>query len=583
MMNIAAQIPPRARRVAELGSLRERAGEAFLRIQPQADYIGVSEDRAEAEEAAGFLTRSFCAGPENLDMVSLGIGEVDVLVVRESFLRGLTAKRLQKWCQVLKEEGQLFLELPNAFYIRTYLEQLAGQGTWRGKAPSVAEVRKMLQAAGLQTWQVQGFYASEQDGELRRSEENAALLGALQAMLGKLGWQADRERDPWLQGFFVKAAKKIPVQEERLLVQAVLGEALVTSRIRVVEPGHFLQTEPEVSFAQVTAQTAQSALKMAERFSRKVFIRQRLSYASAEQAFANIESLRKMGCVILGELDDNPHGFKWRTEWEVASLSYIGTHAMQVSTEPLAELIREYNPCVQVFRNELAELPARRDYQEEHLARCAGGQKDYVTFFFGALNRKEEWQQVMPVINELAAKYGAGLRFKVISDKDFYQALHTPYKEFIGDARLYGGEFVPYDVYRKVLHGSDISFLPLRDTAFNRMKSDLKFIESAGHGAVALASPTVYEATMREGETGFFYRSPQEFREKLELLVENRELRLQVARQAYAYVKRERLLSAHYLERLEWYREIVSRRQELDAALMGRLGEWQAKHPDISL
>ena len=580
MMNIAAQIPPRARRVAELGSLRERAGEAFLRIQPEAEYIGVSEDGAEAEAAAGFLSRAFCAGPESLDMAALGIRQVDVLIVRERFTQGLTAERLGKWCQALKEDGQLFLELPNAFYIRTYLEQLAGQATWRGAAPSVAEVRELLQAAGLQLLQVQGVFASEQDGELRRSEENAALLGALQALLGKLGWQADRERDPWMKGFFFKAAKKAPAPEERLLVQAVLGEALVTSRIRVMEPGHFLQTEPGVTFAQVTEQNAMAAQKMADMFSRKIFIRQRLTYLTAEQASANIGSLRKMGCLILGEMDDNPQGFKWRAEKDVTALSYIGTHAMQVSTEPLAELIREYNPCVQVFRNELAELPVRRDYEEERRAR---GQEDHVTFFFGALNRKEEWQQVMPVLNELAAKYGAGLRFKVISDRGFYEALQTPYKEFIGDERLYGGEFVPYDVYQKVLHGSDISFLPLRDTAFNRMKSDLKFIESAAHGAVALASPTVYEATMREGETGFFYRSPSEFREKLAALIENRELRLKVAQQAYEYVKRERLLSSHYLERLEWYRELVSRRQELDAALMGRLREWQAKHPGISL
>ena len=44
MMNMTAQIPPRAKRVAELGSLRERAGEAFLRIQPNAEYWGITDD-----------------------------------------------------------------------------------------------------------------------------------------------------------------------------------------------------------------------------------------------------------------------------------------------------------------------------------------------------------------------------------------------------------------------------------------------------------------------------------------------------------------------------------------------------------
>ena len=38
MIEIAAQIPPWAKRVAELGVSREKAGEAFLRIQPKAEY-----------------------------------------------------------------------------------------------------------------------------------------------------------------------------------------------------------------------------------------------------------------------------------------------------------------------------------------------------------------------------------------------------------------------------------------------------------------------------------------------------------------------------------------------------------------
>ena len=36
-----------------------------------------------------------------------------------------------------------------------------------------------------------------------------------------------------------------------------------------------------------------------------------------------------------------------------------------------------------------------------------------------------------------------------------------------------------------------------------------------------------------------------------------------VAESAYSYVKRERLMSQHYMERLEWYRELLSRLPEL--------------------
>ncbi len=51
----------------------------------------------------------------------------------------------------------------------------------------------------------------------------------------------------------------------------------------------------------------------------------------------------------------------------------------------------------------------------------------------------------------------------------------------------------------------DIALLPLNFNRFNSMKSDLKFIECAGHGVTVLASPTVYENSIIEGRTGLIY------------------------------------------------------------------------------
>ncbi len=577
MIDIAAQIPPRARRVAELGALREKAGEAFLRIQPQAEYFGVTADPAEMKEAGAFLTHAFFVKPEELDFEVLGIYDLDALIIRGDFSTSLTAKRLEKWGAALKEDGQLLLEMPNACYLRNYLEQLAGIGQ-ETHGLTATETRKILQESGFYVLMVSGSYDMEQDLELRQGEENNALLLNLQMMLKKLGGEMAQERDPWLKCLFFRAAKKALAEEEKLLIQAVIGETIVTPRVRIYEPNGFLAQEAGVTAMSITRDHTQGVNETAARFSRKIFIRQRLSYDTALQAFATVESLRRDGYLILAEMDDNPNIFM-RDGLAARELSYLGTHAMQVSTKPLAEVLRVYNPQVAVFRNELKELPARRDYDEERLQRLAEG-GEYVTFFFGALNRTKEWQEVMPVICGAIEKYGPRLRFKVLSDMGFYEALPTEYKEYIGTKDMYGGQFVPYEMYQEALHSSDISFLPLSNTEFNRTKSDLKFIESAGHGAVVIASPTVYEDTVREGRTGFIYRSPAEFRQQLELLVENRQRRLETAEAAYEYVKRERLLANHYLERLAWYREMLERREELDAAMVGRLRDWQVKHPE---
>ena len=287
-----------------------------------------------------------------------------------------------------------------------------------------------------------------------------------------------------------------------------------------------------------------------------------------------MNGLREGGHLIVAEMDDNPRLFTTEINEPVQTLSYLGTHCIQVSTEPLAEIMRQYNPHVQAFPNQLQELPEKRNYLVEKLQRLKEGE-DYVTFFFGALNRTHEWQEVMPVITEAIEKYGSKLRFKVLSDRGFYEALPTQYKEFIGSKDMYGGQFVPYHAYREALHVSDISFLPLRDNDFNRAKSDLKFIESAAYGAVALASPTVYESTIKEGRNGFIYRNPREFKEYLTLLIEDRERRLETAEAAYRYVRDERLLANHYLDRLAWYREMVARRPELDKELVKRVNAWQ--------
>ncbi|WP_029541392.1 glycosyltransferase [Selenomonas sp. AB3002] len=576
MTDIAAQIPPRARRVVELGVSRERAGEAFLRIQPQAEYFGVVSDQEEMKEASLFLTHVFCATPETLDFEAMGLYEADVLIIRENFLEGLTGARLRKWCEVLTAEGLVLMEVPNACYIRPYLEQLAGKKPGKLHGFTAGEVREILQEAGLFLLHAQGRFDSERDQELRQSEANKALLQNLQVFTNLLGGENTQERNPWLKSFFFKAARKALQDEDKLLVQTVLGETIVTPRVRIVDPGKFLSTEAGVTAALV-GKDEKAARALAAQFQKKIFIRQRISFNSAPQAFTTLEVLRRDGYLILGEIDDNPQAFM--KPGDVSCLSYMGTHAMQVSTEPLAEILRQYNPHVQVIRNQLTRLPEKRDYEAERQARLAKGE-DYVTFFFGALNRTEEWQQVMPIINEAARKYGSRLRFKVLSDRGFFESLATEYKEYIGNEKMYGGQFVPYHMYEKALGSSDISFLPLRDNAFNRTKSDLKFIESAGYGAVAIASPTVYEATLRDGRTGFIYRSPQEFKAQLELLVENRERRLETADAAYNYVKRERLLANHYQERLMWYRELIARREELDKEMVMRLKEWQSRHPE---
>src|SRR5262249_48317830 len=153
-------------------------------------------------------------------------------------------------------------------------------------------------------------------------------------------------------------------------------------------------------------------------------------------------------------------------------------------------------------------------------------------------NREPDWAPIMPALNRVLAAFGDRLHFRVVHDRAFFDALTTDRKEF--------EPLCPYERYQQILHTADIALLPLNATRFNAMKSDLKFIECAAHGAVALASPTVYAASIRHGETGLIARSAEEFESLLAQLIVDGNLRRRLSTQAHHYVAEHRLLEHHY-------------------------------------
>lgn len=265
------------------------------------------------------------------------------------------------------------------------------------------------------------------------------------------------------------------------------------------------------------------------------------------------------GNVLLQEIDDHPRITSAVEEGNF--FCFRAVTALQTSTKYLADYLREFNPYIYIFENQLEQLPEKRTYDAS---------TDRVTIFFGALNRRPDWEPLMPAINKAIRRYGDRLFFRVVSDHGFYEALQTKAKEFTGGVRD-ASIVAPYERYTAALHASDIALLPLRDTEFNRGKSDLKFIEAAGHGAAVLASPTVYAGSVRDGETGMICHSPKAFAEKLDLLIQRADLRRTIAENAYRYVAEHRLLDQHIDTYIAAYRELMQRREELERARSARV------------
>ena len=507
-----AAIVPAAARVAvlfggaaagEADDVIGAAGAALLRRNPRMRVQGFVATREAAALAAGQMTSAAAFRAAEVDLRDYGIHAADCIAYAPEALDGLTPEALARHAEALAEDGQM------AFLVAD-------------KTDAAAEAIVQMLPEGMQRI-------------VTRLDAETLVLHA-----------ARRPRPT-------------------VSVQSLLGEALVTARVRIGEPDAFCSAEPGWFFT-VNAQGVVNR-KLAAATDASIVVRQRATFSNVGIALAATKQLREMFGLIVYELDDHP--VRWKEGHEASRyLDFRASHAVQVSTPALAEVVRPYNPHVIVLENQLAELPPTRDYAAE-----AAAKDGRVTIFFGALNRSEEWRELVPVLERVAARYGDKLEFVVLADTASYRALDVPHKRSLGTPASYDSQFVPYPVYTQALHSADIALLPLHDTIFNRAKSDLKFIESAGHGAAVLASPVVYARTVVDGCTGCLYGDLRAFEAKLVRLIENAPYRQAIARAAYGYVRDHRLLAQHYRERLAAYAQLLAHRAELDRELDARVKE----------
>ena len=229
-----------------------------------------------------------------------------------------------------------------------------------------------------------------------------------------------------------------------MLIWTLVGST-IASEVRVKEPLDFLATIPGVRSPERTG-LQYDELKQTWPGEEKVFIQQRVIIPLHDHL--NLQrQLIANGYLIVAELDDDPWHFAELVNTNFLALK--GCHCVQTTTEVMAETIREFNPHVAVFPNQIASPTTKAVGADRRLFISPADA------LFRRLNREADWAPDIQALNNVLSRHGSRVRVQAVYDRAFY-GLATPYKFF--------EPLCPYDRYHELLGEADIAFLPLAPT-----------------------------------------------------------------------------------------------------------------------
>jgi SAM-dependent methyltransferase len=544
--DILERIPLDARVVLDVGCGTGALAAAYRPLNPRVRLLGIDTDAEAAAIAAQRLDEVAVVDVEQ-NPLPFPDRPIDCVIYSDvlEHLRDPWAV-MRRHVEALSADGMLLICVPNVEHW-SFAERLL-RGNWD------YEPSGLLDATHLRWFSLEsmrkgltefGLYPCDVHPRVFDVAAAETFVAAMAPALASLGIdpQAYLQRAAPLQ--YVWRVRKQP--RERLVVASTMLEPIGgVSHVRVVYPLQAMETDPSVTTHLI--ETPEFTLPPVD--IPRVFVLHRLGLAG-QHGTAIIRTLLKGGWLVVSEFDDHPDHFGMLDS--PGQMAFSGVHAVQTSTPALADVLRTRNPEVAVFPNAIRALPDVYNFADE----------GRMTLFFGALNREQDWAPFIPVLNSVAESMGDRLCFSVVHDRAFFDALHSPHKQFTPTC--------DYPSYMALLGQCEISFMPLADTPFNRAKSDLKFIESGACRVAPLASHIVYANSMQDGRTGLMFRDPEELRERLMRLVMMPELARSLGDAARDYVINERMLAYQVAQRTAWYRSLWLRRTELTNALYARM------------
>lgn len=204
----------------------------------------------------------------------------------------------------------------------------------------------------------------------------------------------------------------------------------------------------------------------------------------------------------------------------------IEADAVIASTAPLADYLRPFQPAVQVWPNSWDEAlwPLRAPLDDPAAPVVIG--------YIGTHTHGPDMAPLGPVLARVLARHAGRVSLRFLGGT-------PPPAEVRGQPGVAWEQFARLDYadFARTMAGErlDIALAPLRDDAFNRCKSAIKYLEYSALGAAGVYSRLPpYAAVVTEGVTGWLAAAPAEWEAALETLITQPEARRQCVAAAQA-------------------------------------------------
>ncbi len=232
-----------------------------------------------------------------------------------------------------------------------------------------------------------------------------------------------------------------------------------------------------------------------------------------------------------------------------------------VITVPTIELKKLLSP----FNRNIVVLP---NYLDDHLwylkqpdDRSSAGEKTVIGYM-GTHSHKPDVEMIVPALLEILNRYDRKVEISFWGTqppdemRDLTQVNWNPWYSYSYQ------DFAEYFQTQRV----DLFIAPLVDNVFNRCKSPLKFLEYSALGVCGIYSAIPpYCDIITHKKEGLLASSVEEWKESLQTLIENRNMRQELAINAQRLIRQKYFLSENAYRWAKAYRKIIENHQNTTA------------------